>query len=112
MFEFDDLMKGRQRQVSDEDLSDEDEQSCGSSTLNARDTRDYSISPARLDGAGFLRDLSDMSDCADRIDSILDQQEIGSSYASGSDRASRLRSLSPSLRYQQEEFVNDDDEVD
>lgn len=45
--------------------------------------------PIRLSGADILRDLSEMSQCADRIDSILDQQEQVQSSRSHS------RSVSP-----------------
>lgn len=73
----------------------------GSTTLNAdqdqeHDYRDYSTSPARLDGAGILQDINEMSECADRINYIL---EYGASSANSGhstpQRRSHLRSLSP-----------------
>lgn len=70
-----------------------DDQNSESTTPNNDHYRDYSTSPARLDGAGILQDLDEMSECADRIDSIL---EYGTSTANNaSQRRSHLRSLSP-----------------
>lgn len=91
--------------VADDDDNDDeyssrsDDQDSRSTTLNENyDDRAYSTSPARLDGAGILRDLNEMSECTNRINSIL---EYGSSSApiqnanNISQRRSHLRSLSP-----------------
>lgn len=54
------------------------------------DPRAYSTSPSRLDGGDIFHDLSEMSNFADRIDSILDQ-----TVSENSTRSGRMRSLSP-----------------
>lgn len=110
---------------------DNDLESCEPVSRNIRvesskeeeENRDrYITSPSRLDGSDILRDLGEMSDCADRIDSILDQRQP----SIGPD-GRRLRSVSPAylspgspsakrfLGYNEESLANnddDDDEVD
>lgn len=88
--------------------------------LNAMiDGRAYSTSPTRaLDGANILQDLDEMAGYADRIDSILDQQQqqqpalYESSF--GSDQSSATgrfrRSPSPRLNYHLQQST--DNEVD
>lgn len=65
----------------------------GSTTLNADQDqehgyRDYSTSPARLDCAGILHDINEMSECTDRINYILE-------YGASSANSAHLSSLSP-----------------
>lgn len=71
---------------------------------------DFEADPSRLSGIDILRDLSEMTRCADRIDFILDQQEQAQLSRSHS------RSVSPINRSRLRElalnpdFNNDDEE--
>lgn len=77
----------------------------------------YSVSPTRFDGTNIMRDLHEMSDYADRIDSILDQQEERAT-SSRSISPAYYRSASKSPTPRNDYFVgednddDDDDEVD
>ena len=64
------------------------------------DLRAYSTSPSHLDGGDIFNDLSEMSNFADRIDSILDQ-----TVSEHSTRSGRMRSVSPMPQtlYEQEQ---------
>lgn len=70
-------------------------------TISLADTirgREYSISPSRLEvirGADILQDLTEMSNYADRIDSILDTQSGRGSSVSAASSRSRHQSPRP-----------------
>jgi hypothetical protein len=91
--------------------------SAATSSGHDEQVRAYSTSPSRLDGGDIFHDLSEMSNFADRIDSILDQ-----TVSEHSTRSGRLRSVSPmpqfAIEQQQRQQQSDDagadgdDEVD
>lgn len=81
------------------------------------DPRAYSSSPScGLDGGDIFQDLSEMSNYADRIDSILDQSASEHSTRSG---RQRMRSLSPwppqrigEEAQQQDEAAGDEEDLE
>lgn len=108
--------------LADDEFSedDEDEDERGESTLIAANAhlnlegRGYSTSPSQLDGSDLMRDLHEMSDYADRIDSILDRQ-AGSSFGHSSLDSRPRRSRSPANlagAQVESDHDDDDDEVD
>ena len=106
----------------DDDDGDEDTFNAHLQMDNMSDPLRKSMSPSRLDGRDIFQDLSEMSNCADRIDSILEQSVSEHSTRSGSQLGARTsgstrpRSVSPSMgnEYQQAAGMvpNSDDEYD
>lgn len=86
----------------DDDKTTTADPATGLLTLNSNDFsgRDYSSSPSRFDGGDILERLNEMSEQADRIDSILEQRltQSSSSYNDstlGGQRGTYGRSVSP-----------------
>ena len=70
---------GQQQANDDDDDGDDVDQSVTLRAAHEDPSRSYSNSPSRLDGSDLLGDLYEMSNCADRIDLILDQTSRPSS---------------------------------
>lgn len=88
---------------------DEDDDEDDDDTLNAphRLNASHSVSPSRFDAGDIFQELSEMSQCADRIDSILEQTASEHSTRSSSHR---MRSVSPFIMDNEEEA--NEEEVD